>query len=578
MSRTTFCFAFLTGAAMLNALAMPCTAQQTFDFTSPDFIDGEWGQQQGWRATPDWTINSIGSGLAASDADTSISTYRTPVVLQNPNDTFGYSVNMQWDGSYTTPQNWTYLLISGLKTDSSNSSVATDPGDAAADINVQLMNPNVNVDFTDDYRLLNGFMGLAGATTIDAATPPPLGSDARLNEGDILQIDYEITLGTTEADTFYTAQLQNLTDGTDTGLGTVTGVSSQFYTALTTTGVFPFIQRHTPNPAAGGTGFTNLQINEISGDFGAPLPPEPPNPVFWEDNAPPSGTTNPGNIVVTATTDPNDASNDVGVIELGATGTFVNMNNGGEVDVSDFEGEKFRFAFDYLVPADTAFDVVEDPEQPNEDTFWAQVAFRDPVSATAPQGAGNSDSAGFPRISDVDDGVWRTIEVTGTIPPDSDGATAQITITDDGFLGGPADTFGNVMFVDNIIFEAVDRLPGDFDGNGIVDNADYEVWAANFGAAPPEPDGMGNYAYRDSTNLDGEAAINHNGDGMNGVDIADYNLWRDNLGATAASLNSVNLLDSTANVPEPSSIALCVCGFVAASWRRWAVRRCEVLA
>jgi len=55
---------------------------------------------------------------------------------------------------------------------------------------------------------------------------------------------------------------------------------------------------------------------------------------------------------------------------------------------------------------------------------------------------------------------------------------------------------------------------GDYDQNGKVDAADYDVWKSAYGAAAT-PTGSG---------ADG------NGDGI--VDAADYSIWRDNLGAS----------------------------------------------
>jgi len=81
-------------------------------------------------------------------------------------------------------------------------------------------------------------------------------------------------------------------------------------------------------------------------------------------------------------------------------------------------------------------------------------------------------------------------------------------------------------------------LPGDFDADGDVDDADYGVWTAQYGSAGSAADG--------------------NGDGV--VDGADYTLWRDNYGAGVASVA----------VPEPGSVGLLAmagatavfCGFV----------------
>lgn len=87
-------------------------------------------------------------------------------------------------------------------------------------------------------------------------------------------------------------------------------------------------------------------------------------------------------------------------------------------------------------------------------------------------------------------------------------------------------------------------LAGDFDGNGVVDLADYALWRANYG----------------SKTL---AAADGNSDGV--VDAADYTIWRNNLGATTPGSN-IAAAETTA--PEPTSLALLL---VATSL---SVRRC----
>ena len=103
--------------------------------------------------------------------------------------------------------------------------------------------------------------------------------------------------------------------------------------------------------------------------------------------------------------------------------------------------------------------------------------------------------------------------------------------------------------------------PGDYNGNGAVDAADYVVWRNTFGQA-----GAGLVA-------DG------NGDG--GVDQLDYQLWRASFGQTAApgagataaltSMSSAELPNSSADiaVPEPNTIILAalVLAHLAIRWR-----------
>ncbi|WP_442484151.1 LamG-like jellyroll fold domain-containing protein [Aeoliella sp. SH292] len=81
----------------------------------------------------------------------------------------------------------------------------------------------------------------------------------------------------------------------------------------------------------------------------------------------------------------------------------------------------------------------------------------------------------------------------------------------------------------------VDVLQGDFNGDGIVNLADYTVWRDNLGAA-------------------NENALNGAGSGNNVVDAADYALWKSQFGVGAGGLASVTSGHSA--VPEPGTIAV----------------------
>ena len=96
------------------------------------------------------------------------------------------------------------------------------------------------------------------------------------------------------------------------------------------------------------------------------------------------------------------------------------------------------------------------------------------------------------------------------------------TLTDEEFLT-------SILFSDPFV-----TLPGDYDGNGLVEAADYDVWKANFGDA----------------NL---RVADGNGDLV--VDAADYVIWRDNLGRSWQSFGGAGgqgALDHAA--PEPAAI------------------------
>ena len=77
-----------------------------------------------------------------------------------------------------------------------------------------------------------------------------------------------------------------------------------------------------------------------------------------------------------------------------------------------------------------------------------------------------------------------------------------------------------------------ESLPGDYDGNGTVESADYNKWKAEFGT---------------TVALLGSGA-DGNANGI--VDAGDYTIWRDHFGGTGTGAVSAR------PVPEPSSLAL----------------------
>ncbi|QDU88901.1 hypothetical protein Pla175_22850 [Pirellulimonas nuda] len=111
----------------------------------------------------------------------------------------------------------------------------------------------------------------------------------------------------------------------------------------------------------------------------------------------------------------------------------------------------------------------------------------------------------------------------------------------------PADVLASLNLNDfdltgDLFFDAQDvtaiaalvvNLPGDFNGDGFVDAADYTVWRDNLGANESVlPPGTGN--------------------GSATVDAGDYTVWKNSFGSPA----SAGLSASQASVPEPATLGL----------------------
>lgn len=219
------------------------------DFVAPNCSDGALDGQQRWNAESGWTVSdSAGAGMIATDENGAAAVWGLPVQL-SAGESCGLRITFEFEGSYSTPSGNVYAFLAGLKAENAAESVATDS--AAADVNIQILS-SATASNADDYRLLSNFKAVAGADRIDGATA------GALCAGDLLQLDYELTLGADAASTSYTVRLQNLTAGADTGTGTVEGVDVTVYDALTGTGAFAFFQSISPGNQ--GSGLTGVRV------------------------------------------------------------------------------------------------------------------------------------------------------------------------------------------------------------------------------------------------------------------------------------------------------------------------------
>ncbi|WP_425396101.1 CotH kinase family protein [Aeoliella sp.] len=106
--------------------------------------------------------------------------------------------------------------------------------------------------------------------------------------------------------------------------------------------------------------------------------------------------------------------------------------------------------------------------------------------------------------------------------------TAPVAVTPGVTVKSRTLSGGEWSALNEATFEA-QPLPGDYDGNGTVEQADYLAWRSQFGSQVPTP----------GTGADG------NQDGV--VNLADYTIWRNNLGASVAPSQSASLQVSSSD-------------------------------
>jgi hypothetical protein len=106
------------------------------------------------------------------------------------------------------------------------------------------------------------------------------------------------------------------------------------------------------------------------------------------------------------------------------------------------------------------------------------------------------------------------------------------------------------------VLAVLSALPGDYNGNGVVDAADYTVWRNTLGAMVSVFSGA-------------------DGNGNNQIDVGDYTVWKAHFGETAGGpgsgsgdfgeLSRVGASPSQAAVPEPAVLTLVLGVLIVAS-------------
>ena len=249
-----------------------------------------------------------------------------------------------------------------------------------------------------------------------------------------------------------------------------------------------------------------------------------------------------------------DSANKFGQGNTAATWSEGDFDNDDDVDGSDLIlAAPFRGIGNYLTngtgPTVAAGTLTYDPSSGSIALESTTGGF-DSFVLSSESGIFTGDAAtlpGGPYEVDSDAEVSSVFATTTTSPGSSlnlgniavTGLDLSFLMEDLGALGGLT---GNDNFEFSIIVAGAVTL-GDFNGDGVVDAADYPVWRDNLGSTD-------------------ESLINDAGLSDGVIDGEDYAVWRSNFGATSAG---GSLAGGDANVPEPQSLILILGGVAAAA-------------
>ena len=243
----------------ISLVAATSQAATVIEFTTAEgYANGDLNGQptigSTWNANTAWDVAD--AALVTASAKTTSNnvgaTFGAPIILTS-GQSYSLSANFQFIGSYTAGvQGTSSRELFGLGI---ASAISTYTAPTTADATM-VLRANTDGAGTSAYNLAEDGTAITGISTING-----------FNTGDVLRLDYTLTLGADAASTFYTVQLFNLTDSTDTGLGTETGIDAAVYTALTTTGGFGYFE--TSFDMTSSTNITTAQVNSFT------LVPEP---------------------------------------------------------------------------------------------------------------------------------------------------------------------------------------------------------------------------------------------------------------------------------------------------------------
>ena len=238
-------FYFLLFALTANFL----TAQTTVNFTTEEgFTDGVLYNQTGWNSHfsgTTWLVDTSIGALTLSN-DWQRAAWEQGFSVSGAGESITFRVDLKFIGNFGTNNN--PLIKIGF---SSSSDVANSTPPANV-VFLRTANYNTQLQLGNN----NNALPLSPNASLVIADCQATG------ESDDLAVLVTLTLGTDATSSTISSKLMNLTDGTETVIGSYTGINSNVYSAATTN-IYGFLHAQTLT-TTGNNAITQIQVSSVT--------------------------------------------------------------------------------------------------------------------------------------------------------------------------------------------------------------------------------------------------------------------------------------------------------------------------
>ena len=241
---------------LFTALAfITINAQTTVDFTTEEgFSNGALYNQDAWDSSytgTTWVVDTSIGAITLSN-DWQRAAWEQGFSVSGAGESITFRVDLKFIGTFGTNNN--PLIKIGF---SSSSDVAS-------------TNPSANVVYlrTASYNTQLQLGNNVNSGPLSPNASLVIADCQATGESDDLAVLVTLTLGTDAASSTISSKLMNLTDGTETVIGSYTGINSNVYSAATTN-IYGFLHAQTLT-TTGSNAITQVQVSSVTmtqGDY-----------------------------------------------------------------------------------------------------------------------------------------------------------------------------------------------------------------------------------------------------------------------------------------------------------------------